>query len=74
METVVHASGTSQWLWFALSVPLALLIGLALRGPVRRAAMIITNSEAPGPITRLVFPLYVVVVGAAMVATRIMLT
>lgn len=74
METVVHASGTSQWLWFAPSVLLALLIGLALRGSARRAATIVANSESPGPATRLLFPLYVVVVSAAMAAARIILT
>lgn len=74
MLTLVEATGVSRWIWLAGSLPLAALTALWLRRPARTAAAIL---DAPGPprrATPLLFVLYVVLVGGAMVAARVLLT
>jgi hypothetical protein len=74
MKTVVLESGVSRWAWFAMGLSGAVLIGRALAGPLRSAAVQLEGPRLSRRAWLVIFAGYVAAVSLAMGAARIVLT
>jgi hypothetical protein len=74
MRAVVLGTGVNRWLWFAAGLVSAVVIGSALRKPVRAAGAVIMDPSPAGWPVIVTFILYTLVSGGVMAAARVLLT